>query len=137
MRLIGLMLLIVAPVFAGEYAVLATGARLHADRHEVDGVTVRLYNGDGYTQLPQTLISGYEPDGRIEPPVAPVAAPASAPPPTPSPEELADQRRRQIRFAPRPGSQRHGCGIRFPGGRGFPQRRHWPDAVDAGHGPDR
>jgi hypothetical protein len=90
MRLIGLMLLIVAPVLAGEYAVLATGARLHADRHEVDGVTVRLYNGDGYTQLPQTLISGYEPDGRIEPPVAPVAAPASAPPPTPSPEELAD-----------------------------------------------
>jgi soluble lytic murein transglycosylase-like protein len=92
MRLIGLMVLIVAPVFAGEYAVLATGARLHVDRHEVDGVTVRLYNGDGYTQLPQTLISGYEPDGRIAPPAVPVAAPAAtAPPPTPSPEELADQ----------------------------------------------
>jgi hypothetical protein len=92
MRLIGLMVLIVAPAFAGEYAVLATGARLHVDRHEVDGVTVRLYNGDGYTQLPQTLISGYEPDGRMEPPVAPVAGPlAPVPPPTLSPEELADQ----------------------------------------------
>ncbi len=91
MRLIGLIVLIAAPSFAGEYAVLATGARLHADRHEVDGVTVRLYNGDGYTQLPQTLISGYEPDGRVEPPAAPVAPPpALAPAPAPSPEELAD-----------------------------------------------
>ncbi len=91
MRLIGLMVLIVAPVFAGEYAVLSTGARLHVDRHEVDGVTVRLYNGDGYTQLPQTLISGYEPDGRIEPPAVPLAVSAApAPPPTQSPEELAD-----------------------------------------------
>jgi Transglycosylase SLT domain len=92
MRLIGLIALIVAPVFAGEYAVLATGARLHVDRHELDGVTVRLYNGDGYTQLPQTMISGYEPDGRIEPLATPLAAPAApTPPPPPSPEELADR----------------------------------------------
>ena len=36
---------------AGEYAVLANGFRLHADRHEVDGGTVRLFADGGYTEM--------------------------------------------------------------------------------------
>ena len=37
---------------AGEFAVLTTGFRLYADRHEADGATVRLYQKDGgFAQL--------------------------------------------------------------------------------------
>jgi soluble lytic murein transglycosylase-like protein len=93
MRLIGLLLTIVAPAFCGEYAILATGSRLHVDRHEADGCNVRLYSGDGYTELAQTLVTGYEPDGQAAAPVtlvteaAPPASPAHA---LPTPQELAD-----------------------------------------------
>jgi soluble lytic murein transglycosylase-like protein len=90
MRLIGLLLAIVTPALAGEYAVLATGARLHADRHEVDGVKVRLYNGEGYTELAQSLIAGYEPDGEAAPAPAAVPTEATPPAPVPTPWELAD-----------------------------------------------
>jgi len=47
-------------VQAGEYAVLANGLRLHADRHEVDNGTVRLYSDGAMTQLPATSISAFE-----------------------------------------------------------------------------
>jgi soluble lytic murein transglycosylase-like protein len=94
MRLIGIFVLIAAPVFAGEYAVLSTGARLHVDRHEGDGAKVRLYNGAGYTEIEQSLVQGFEWDGQVpaappavalEPVVAIAPAPASL-----SPQELAD-----------------------------------------------
>ena len=92
MRLIGLILLILAPAFAGEYAILSSGARLHADRHEADGAKVRLYTGDGYTELAQSLIAGYEPDGQIPPsaPVTTVKPPDPPAAPAPTPQELAD-----------------------------------------------
>lgn len=91
MRLIGLSLLFLAPAFAGEYAVLASGTRLHADRHEVDGAKVRLYTGEGYTELAQSMISGYEPDGQVPPaPVQPAAEPVAPAKPRPTPQELAD-----------------------------------------------
>lgn len=49
---------------AGEYAVLTSGARLHADRHELDGATVRLYNGSGTTELPAALVARFEREER-------------------------------------------------------------------------
>jgi soluble lytic murein transglycosylase-like protein len=91
MRLIGLILAIAAPALAGEYAILASGGRLHADRHEVEDGKVRLYSGEGYTELAQSLVAGYEPDGKpAAPPVTPVTEgvrPARA---VPTPQELAD-----------------------------------------------
>ena len=92
MRLIGLLLVTICPAFSGEYAVLASGARLHIDRHEVEGANVRLFNGEGYTELSLSLIAGYEPDGRVA--AIPVSTPVpnlpAAPAPGPTPEQLAD-----------------------------------------------
>jgi len=65
---------------AGEFAVLESGARLRADRHEtVDGV-VKLYSGSGVTELPAALVMEFEADG-VVPAVAEVPAPAPAAPP--------------------------------------------------------
>ena len=76
------------PSFAGENAVLWTGFRLHADRHETEGATIRLYSNGGVTEIPADQISRFEADEE---------APATQPPPghSPSPEELiADAARR-------------------------------------------
>jgi len=91
MRLFGLLIAIAAPALAGEYAVLTSGARLHADRHELDGGKVRLYNGDGYTELAQSLIAGYESDGQAPPAASTIVKETVPPPaPAPTPKELAD-----------------------------------------------
>jgi soluble lytic murein transglycosylase-like protein len=61
---------------AGEFAVLTTGYKLHAERHETDGATVRLYQKDGgFTQIPASLIAGFEAEI-----VQPVPAVPEAPP---------------------------------------------------------
>ena len=56
--------------FAGEYAVLASGFRIHADRHETDGSVVRLYANGGVTEFPARQVSRFE----VEEP-APIAGP--------------------------------------------------------------
>jgi Transglycosylase SLT domain len=84
-----------APVWAGEYVVLGNGFRLHADRHEVDAGTVRIFSGSGVVEMPVTAIAGYEQEeiaatGGL-PAVVAVAPipPAAAKPETPA--ELAAQ----------------------------------------------
>jgi soluble lytic murein transglycosylase-like protein len=79
-HLIGLAVL-TAPVWAGEYVVLGSGLRLHADRHEVEGASVRIFSGSGVVEMPLTAISGYE----LEEMVATVAPPPVLPVPTPVP----------------------------------------------------
>jgi len=49
-----------APVWAGEYVLLGSGFRLHADRHEVDGGTVRIFSAGGVVEMPETSVAGYE-----------------------------------------------------------------------------
>lgn len=76
--------------FAGEFAVLSNGFRLHIDHHETDGSQVRLYQKDGgFTEMAAALVTGYEQE--LEPPALPapepVATPVTAPP---SPHELVD-----------------------------------------------
>jgi soluble lytic murein transglycosylase-like protein len=78
--------------FAGEYAVLASGSRLHFDRHEASGEKVRLYNADGYIEMDAAAVRGFEAEEYV-PPVPPPAAPATPAPaalPAPSPGQLAD-----------------------------------------------
>jgi Transglycosylase SLT domain len=58
--------------FAGEYAVLASGFRLHADRHETDGSIVRLYANGGVTEIPALKITGFEADEVVPPAPLPV-----------------------------------------------------------------
>ena len=70
--------------FAGEYAVLSNGFRIHADRHETEGAVVRLYASGGVTEMPAAQIVGFEADDAPKPSPAPLhVAPA-----VPSPEEL-------------------------------------------------
>jgi soluble lytic murein transglycosylase-like protein len=93
MRLLGLFLFLAAgAAFAGESVVLANGARMHVDRHEVDGSRLRLYNGEGFLEMEATLVESFEADEfpPSAPPADPVPAPAAVVPPPPSPKELAD-----------------------------------------------
>ena len=39
---------------------LASGARMHIDRHEADGAKVRLYYGTGFVEMNSTVVRGYE-----------------------------------------------------------------------------
>ncbi len=79
---IGIAILAAAPLLAGENVLLTNGFRLHADRHEIVGDQVKLFVGEGFTELPMKQISGFERDEYVPPP-APTPAPAllpSAPP---------------------------------------------------------
>jgi hypothetical protein len=77
-------ILAASPAFAGEYAVLATGFRIHAERHEVDGSNVRLFTKEGMIEVPATSVSNFEHEEYVEY-VAPIAAVVVPPaiPPTP------------------------------------------------------
>jgi hypothetical protein len=61
------------PAFAGEYAVLASGRRIHADRHELLGDVVRLYNKSGVTELPASAVESFEVEDYVPPPEPPPA----------------------------------------------------------------
>jgi len=67
------------PVWAGEYAVLANGSRMHADRHETDGAIVRLYSDGGYMQIPASSVDRFEREEMTTPPPAPPVVQAQAP----------------------------------------------------------
>ena len=82
-----LLLSAASAAFAGEFAVLSTGSRLHVDRHEVDGGKVRLFTGSGYIELDAAQISSFE---VFADPITPPAVPTgdergtpAAPPQTP------------------------------------------------------
>jgi soluble lytic murein transglycosylase-like protein len=88
-------LALAAPVWAGEYVVLGSGLRLHADRHEVEDGTVRVYSGGGVVEMPETAVTAFEQEevvAAFAPPAAAIepAAPVTVVVPEPhSPEELA------------------------------------------------
>jgi soluble lytic murein transglycosylase-like protein len=94
MRYLGILLCLSASAFAGEYAVLANGARLHADRHETEDGKVRLYTSGGYIELSAAEVRTFEADGAApastSAPAAAVPPTVSAPKPVATPAELAD-----------------------------------------------
>ena len=99
MRLLALYLVSTAGslAFAGEFAVLASGARLYVDRHEADAAKIRLYHGSEFLEVSALSVKGFEPDDRPapQPPAsapAPVAAAMPQEPAAPAltPAELAD-----------------------------------------------
>jgi soluble lytic murein transglycosylase-like protein len=72
------------PAFAGEYAVLNNGFRIHADRHEFEGGRVRLFADGGMTELAASEVASIQQEeytptalGTAE---TVVPAPTSAPP---------------------------------------------------------
>ncbi len=83
--------LVAAPLFAGEYAILSTGFRLPAERHEVSGGVVRLFWKDGVTEFPAAAVSGFEIDDYMPPPAAPVPRKVEAPRPPADPLTLLQE----------------------------------------------
>ena len=73
---------------AGERVVLTTGYEMHADRHEEQGETVKIFDAGAVSEVPKTLIAEY----RVEEytPLPPPAAltPALAVPVSTSPKDL-------------------------------------------------
>jgi soluble lytic murein transglycosylase-like protein len=74
LHLIGLLTLTV-PLWAGEFAVLRTGYRLHADRHEVEGDRVRLFSEGGMTEIPASAVERYEAEEAVTMPPQPAPEP--------------------------------------------------------------
>jgi soluble lytic murein transglycosylase-like protein len=76
------------PAMAGEYAVLASGSRIHVERHECVEDTLRLYSGEGFTEVPTAAVLRFEADDYVPPP--PVTADAKPPAPSrpPDPKSL-------------------------------------------------
>jgi soluble lytic murein transglycosylase-like protein len=70
------------PAFAGEYAVLSSGFRIHADRHEVEGSSIRLFTQDGMIEVPASSVASFEAEEYMAPvptPAAPVPVAAPSP----------------------------------------------------------
>jgi soluble lytic murein transglycosylase-like protein len=67
-------LLIVCPLFAGEYAVLQNGFRIYADRHEVVEDKMRLHTGTGTLDVPTQQIRTFEIEEYVRPANPPEAA---------------------------------------------------------------
>lgn len=88
---------------AAEDAILTTGARIRADRHELTEHTVKLHTRGGIIEIPSSTVQGFEPvespgfaanpEGPSAP--APVArAPLNPPPPPPArvhPKQLVQE----------------------------------------------
>jgi soluble lytic murein transglycosylase-like protein len=92
MRGLFVLCLFAASAFAGEYAVLSTGARLHAERHEFEGSKVRLYGASGgFSELEASLITRFEAEDFVAPPTSqPAASAKSVATATPDARALAD-----------------------------------------------
>ena len=59
-------LLLAGSGIAGEFAVLTTGYRIQAERHEVEGDQVTLFTrGGGTMRIPREAVTRFEPDDRI------------------------------------------------------------------------
>jgi soluble lytic murein transglycosylase-like protein len=75
MKAAAILLLCAGSAMAGEYAVLASGARLYADHHEADGAKITLFTKTGSTELDAVQVVHFEPDDAVP---APPAAPAKS-----------------------------------------------------------
>ena len=66
------------PLFAGEHAILSSGLKLRAERHEKLAGVVRLHTASGVIDLPEATVVGFEVEEYVPPPPAPAAAPAAS-----------------------------------------------------------
>ena len=92
---------IALPAFAGEFVELASGFRLHADRHETAGDSVRIFSNGGVTEMAASAIAGFEQDEAVPEkppsPVIPAPPPVATPDPLPAtPPDLAAQAARKF-----------------------------------------
>jgi soluble lytic murein transglycosylase-like protein len=76
------------PAFAGEYAVLSTGFRIHAERHETTGSNVKLFTKEGIIEVPAISVSSFEAEEYVAPLPTPVPVAAIPPPKSTDPKTL-------------------------------------------------
>jgi soluble lytic murein transglycosylase-like protein len=78
MKSAAILLMFAWSAMAGEYAVLTSGARLYADRHEADGAKVTLYSQTGSTEMDAGSVVRFESEDYVAPqPARQSAAPAT------------------------------------------------------------
>jgi soluble lytic murein transglycosylase-like protein len=102
MRALCLLLCLAGYAGAAEYAVLSSGARLRVDRHEASGNRIRLYAGEGITELDAGQVCRFDPEDHVPPAAAPAAAVIPAVP-APSPvgaHAMVDQVARKYSLPP-------------------------------------
>jgi len=92
--LIGLGVIACGLLAAGESVVLRNGFRMPADRHEVDGGIIRIFAGDGVTEMPVGMVAS----------VDVVASEDSAIPEAPHPAEVPPAAESITAAAPAPSS---------------------------------
>jgi soluble lytic murein transglycosylase-like protein len=83
------------PLTAGEYAILSNGQLLRADGHERSGDLIRLFHGDGVTEVPAALVTGFQVEEAARP------APQPAMPVTARPRAASADPRTLVRDAAR------------------------------------
>jgi soluble lytic murein transglycosylase-like protein len=94
------LILAAAPAFGGEYVVFSSGLKMRADRHEQSGAVIRLFYNGGVTEIPASLVSGFEEEEVMAPlPAAAVDKPvvATTAPPAPA----SDDPKQMVREAAR------------------------------------
>jgi soluble lytic murein transglycosylase-like protein len=72
------LMLAVSPLFGGEYVVFSSGLRLHAERHEQTGSTIRLFHSGGVIEVPAKIVTGFEEEEAAPAQPAPPNQPAPA-----------------------------------------------------------
>jgi soluble lytic murein transglycosylase-like protein len=80
-RVLPILLAAAVSASAGEYAVLATGFRIHAQSHVIEGDNVKLSTESGVIVLPSSSVESFELEEYSAPPPAspqPATAPVSA-----------------------------------------------------------
>jgi soluble lytic murein transglycosylase-like protein len=76
---------------AGEFVVLSSGFRLHADSHVIDGSRIRLHTSQGVIEMPAVMVAAFEPEEYAPPAPAPPKPPQALieAHPVLTPQELA------------------------------------------------
>lgn len=105
MKPTALLLIFACSALAGEYAVLASGARLYAERHESDGGKVTLFTKGGSTEMDASQVVRFEQEDYVakEPPVTPATEAPLSPSPTVKPasmKEMVDNAARKYGLPP-------------------------------------
>jgi soluble lytic murein transglycosylase-like protein len=89
MKPTALLLIFACSALAGEYAVLGSGARLYAERHESDGGKVTLFTKTGSTEMDASLVVRFEQEDYVPPDQGHASMP-TAPPPAAKPASMAE-----------------------------------------------
>jgi soluble lytic murein transglycosylase-like protein len=85
------LVLLTITAHAGEYIVLSTGFRIHADSHIADGDVMRIQTNQGAIEIPANMVAAIETEEYTPPP-----PPAAPQPPAPAADSEKDLTPREL-----------------------------------------